>query len=237
MTLDPLLYESAISNAPTSYSGPAAGHGHAPQFVIVVSGELLIAGTSSAGPTRLWEAPYVHNADATVCGSNRDLTGTRTRREPGATRKAISELRRISGLTWHQLGQLLGVSRRSVHYWASGKPLNAGNRKRLMRVLDVIRAAYRGSARATRAALLDAGAGTTPLDMLAALRFDDARSALGQRRARPVPALAELSAEAKAARKPLPPQELYDAKSERVHREPGRARAARAVRNTRRGSD
>ena len=51
MTLQPLLHESAISNAPTSYSGPAAGHGHAPQFVIVVSGELSIAGTSSAGPT------------------------------------------------------------------------------------------------------------------------------------------------------------------------------------------
>ena len=86
--------------------------------------------------------------------------------EPGATRRAISELRRISGLTWQQLGQLLGVSRRSVHYWASGKPLNAGNQKRLMRVLDIVRTAYRGSARGTRAALLDAGEGTTPLDML-----------------------------------------------------------------------
>ena len=48
---------------------------------------------------------------------------------------------------------------------------------------------------------------------------------------------AELSAEAKAARKPLPPEELIDAKSERVHRDLGRARAARAVRNTGRGSD
>lgn len=30
---------------------------------------------------------------------------------------------------------------------------------------------------------------------------------------------------------PLPPEELFDAKSERVHREPGRARAAPTVRN------
>ena len=161
--------------------------------------------------------------------------------EPGteleATRRAISELRRISGLTGHQLGQLLGVSRRSVHYWASGKPLNAGNQKRLMRVLDIVRAAYRGSARGTRAALLDVGEGTTPLDMLAARRFDDARRALGQGRAWPMPALAGLNAEARAARKPLPPEELYDAKSERVHHEPGRARAARVARNTRRRSD
>lgn len=50
------------------------------------------------------------------------------------------------------------------------------------------------------------------------------------------PALAELSEAEKAKRKPLPPEELFDAKSERVHREPGRARAARTVRNKRRVS-
>ena len=185
----------------------------------------------------LREAPYVHRADATVCGSNRDVTRTRTGTELEATRRAISELRRISGLSWHQLSQLFAVSRRTVHYWASGKPLDASNEERLMRVLAIVRAAGRGGARGTRAVLLDASDGTSPFEMLAARRFDDARRALGQGRAHPVPALAGLCAEAKAARKPLPPEELYDAKSERVHREPGRARAARAVRSTWRGSD
>ena len=237
MTLQPLLHESAISKAGTSFSGRSAWRGHAPQFVIVVSGDLSTAGTSSAAPTRLWEAPYIHNAYPTGCGSSWGLVGTRTGAEPEATRRAIANLRRISGLTWRQLGQLLGVSRRSVHYWASGEPLNADNEQRLMRVLDIVRAADRGRARSTRAALLDASDGTTPFDMLAAMRFDDARRTLGQGRAGPVPALAELSAEAKAARKPLPPEELIDAKSERVHRDLGRARAARTVRNTGRGSD
>lgn len=102
--------------------------------------------------------------------------------------------------------------------------------------LDVVRDADRGSARATRAALLDASDGTTPFDMLVAERFEEARAALGQGPGRVAPALAELSAAAKAERKPLPPEELFDAKSERVHREPGRARAARTVRNKRRGS-
>ena len=237
MTLQPLLHESGVSNTGTSFSGPAAARGDRPRFVIAVSGALSTAGTSSAGPTWLWEAPYIHNANPTGYGLSWDLVVTRTGAELEATRRAVSELRRISGLTWHQLGQLLGVSRRSIHYWASGKPLNAGNQKRLMRVLDIVRAADRGSARSTRAALLDVGEGTTPLEMLAARRFDDARRALGQGRGRPMPALAGLSAEAKATRKPLPPEELYDARSERVHRETGRARAARAVRNTRRGSD
>lgn len=145
---------------------------------------------------------------------------------------AISELRRISGLTWEQLGQLLGVTRRSVHFWASGRPLNASNEKRLMQVLDIVRVADRGSARSTRAAMMDAGQGTTVFDMLAAQRFDDARLILGQGRARFAPALAGLSEEAKAARRPLPPEELYDAKSERVHREPARGRAARTARDS-----
>ena len=236
MTLQPALHDAAVREGTTSLSRPAGGRDHALRYVIAVSGALSIVGTSSARPTRLW-APYVQRTNATVSGSKPDLTVTQTRRELEATRRAISELRRISGLTWHQLGRLLGVSRRTVHNWASGKPLNADNEERLMRVLAIVRAADRGSARATRAVLLDAGGGAPPFEMLAAMRFDDAHRALGRGRARPVPVLGELSAEAKAGRKPLPPGELLDAKSERVHRDLGRARAARAVRNTGRGSD
>ncbi|MXV95309.1 MAG: hypothetical protein F4Y07_16460 [Gemmatimonadetes bacterium] len=236
MNLQPLLYGSEIGYPTSSFSGLADDRGRTTQPIIVFSGALSIAGTSSAGSTTMWEAPYIHSVDTTVSGSSWGLRGSRIGNRPEATRKAISELRRISGLTWEQLGQLLGVSRRSVHFWASGKPLNASNEQRLMRVLDVVRSADRGSARSMRAALMDTNQGTAPFDMLAAQRFEDALLILGQRRARFVPALARLSEEAKAARRPLPPEELYDAKSERVHREPGRARAARTARDTRRGS-
>lgn len=204
--------------------------------VIVVSGALSSSGTSSAEPTKVWEAPYLHEADATTSGPRWGQKERKAERETEATRAAVAELRRISGLTWEQLGQLFEVSRRSVHFWASGKPLNSMNEERLMRVLDVVRDADRGSARATRAALLDASDCTTPFDMLVAQRFGEARTALGQGPGHVAPALAELSAAAKAVRKPLPPEELFDAKSERVHRDPGRARAARTVRNKRRGS-
>ncbi len=236
MTLHPLLHDSVVGHGTTSLSGLADIRGRTTRSVIVVGRALSTAGTSSAGPTTIWEAPYIHNVDMTVSGSNWDLTETQIGNRPQATRKAISELRRISGLTWDQLGQLLEVSRRSVHFWASGKPPNARNEKRIMQVLDVVRAADRGSARSTRAAMMDASQGTTPFDMLAAQRFEDARLILGQGHARFAPALAGLSEEARAARRPLPPVELYDAKGERVHREPGRARAARTVRDTRRGS-
>ena len=200
----------------------------------MVSGALSVAGTSSAEPTTIWGAPYVYESGATASGPGHAVA-TQVKTEPETTRKAVSELRRISGLTWEQLAGLLGVSRRSVHFWASGKPLNATNHQRLMRVLDVVRAADRGTARSTRAALLAAREGTTAFELLADQRFQEARAALGRGRTRVVPVLTPLSAAARSARRPLPPDELYDAKSDRVHQEPGRARAARTARDRRRG--
>ena len=146
----------------------------------------------------------------------------------------ISELRRISGLTWDQLGTLFDVSRRAVHFWASGKPLNITNERRLRRVLAVVRAADRGHARANKTALLESRNGTSPFDLLVAQRFHEARNALGpgKGRARPLP---RLSREARDARRPLPPADLVDATSERIHHDTGRARAARTVRNKSRG--
>ncbi len=236
MSLQPLLHEPPVSDGTTSFLG-LRGIRDRPCFsLIVVSGALLISGTSSAEPTRVWDTSFVHGSDATMSGAGWERVESQPEPDPEATRKAISDLRRVSGLTWEQLGELFEVSRRSVHFWASGKPLKSGNAKRLKHILDVVRDADRGSARSTRAALLDASEGTTPFKMMVAQRFDEARAALGRSEARLAPAFAELSAEAKAARKPLPPEELFDSKSERVHRESGRARAARTARNKQRGS-
>lgn len=200
----------------------------------MVSGALSVAGTSSAEPNAIWGEPYTRDSDPTASGPSRDAVATQMEIEVEITRRAVSELRRISGLTWEQLAGLFGVSRRSVHFWASGKPLNATNHERLMRVLDVVRYADRGVARNTRAALLDVREGTTAFEMLADQRFREARVALGRGRTRRVPVLTPLSAAAQTARKPLPPDELFDAKSDRVHEEPGRARGARTARGQRR---
>ena len=235
MNCECLRRESVVSDGTTSFIRGAGIRDRASLSVIMVSGVLSIAGTSSAEPTTIWGAPYIHESDTTASGPSRDAVATQMEIETEATRKAVSELRRISGLTWEQLAGLFGVSRRSVHFWASGKPLNATNHQRLMRVLDVVRGADRGTARSTRAALLDAREGTTAFELLADQRFREACVALGRGRTRLVPVLTQLSAAARAARKPLPPDELYDAKSDRVHQEPGRARAARTARGQRRG--
>ena len=235
MNLESLPRASAVNDGTTSSTGRAGIRDRASLSVIMVSGALSIAGTSSAEPTTIWGAPYIHESDTTAGGPSRDAVAIQIEIETEATRQAVSELRRISGLTWEQLAGLFGVSRRSVHFWASGKPLNATNHQRLMRVLDVVRGADRGTAGSTRAALLDARKGTTAFELLADQRFREARVALGRGRTRLVPVLTQLSAAAQTARKPLPPDELYDAKSDRVHQEPGPARAARTARGQRRG--
>ncbi len=236
MTLQPPVFETVR----TRWHPDATGVGGIrervpPLLVIVVSGALSVSGTSSAEAARLWEAPYVHESEATASGLGWERHAE-TPVDAEITRQAISALRRTSGLTWEQLGEIFEVSRRSVHFWASGKPLNAHNEQRLMQVLDVVRAADRGDARSTRAALFEMTTGTTAFALLTAERFKEARAILGVGTAGPRPALAELSAAAQAARKPLPPEDLIDAQHDRVHRDRGGARAACTTRNKRRGT-
>jgi DNA-binding transcriptional regulator YiaG len=236
MTLQPRVFETARPGTVAAATGFGGVRERVPPLlVIVVSGALSVSGTSSAEPARVWKAPYVNASEATASGLGRKQHAQNPD-DAEATRQAISELRRISGLTWEQLGELFDVSRRSVHFWASGKPMSSGNEQRLMQVLDVVRAADRGDARSTRTALFEVHEGTTAFALLTTERFEEARAILGVGTARPRPALAALTAAAQAVRIPLPPEELIDAQDERVHRDRGRARAARTVRNERRGT-
>ena len=133
MTLQPHVFETARADVIPAATGFGGILEREPRVsVIVVSGALSVSGTSSAEPTRLWEAPYVDEYQATASGLAWEEHAEATA-DAENTRQAISELRRISGLTWEQLGELFEVSRRSVHFWASGKPLNAANEQRLMR--------------------------------------------------------------------------------------------------------
>ena len=153
------------------------------------------------------------------------------------TGAAISELRRLAGLTWEQLARVFGVARRSLHFWASGKPINATNEERLRRLLAVLRQADRGTAQENRAMLLRDHDGTIPLDLLTMGRYDDFLALVGMGRGRRRIELTPLSREPLEARKPLPPEELVSALQDRVHRDVGRGRAARTARSKRRGRD
>lgn len=146
---------------------------------------------------------------------------------------AIAELHRVTGLTWEQLARLFGVSRRSLHFWASGKPMAPANEEHLQRLRAVIGKIDRGSARENRAALLAPGEdGSLPFDLLAAGHYERAfaQLGLGQRRAQaPRVSSAEL-----AARAPRPPDERVDALQDPIHPVSGRLLAMKIVRVPRR---
>jgi transcriptional regulator with XRE-family HTH domain len=152
-----------------------------------------------------------------------------------STDAAISEVRRLSGLTWEQLAELFGVSRRTLHFWASGKPMNATNEERLHHLLGLLRAVDRGASDYTRAALLAPDAeGVRPFDLVAAGKLEVARGVLGLGDTRRL-TLRPLSDEARAARRPPTPADLVGALQDPVHVEPGRGRAAESVRVRRGG--
>ena len=44
----------------------------------------------------------------------------------------------MTGLTWAEIAQLMGVSRRAVHKWAAGGRLNAGNSERLREIVEAV---------------------------------------------------------------------------------------------------
>lgn len=143
---------------------------------------------------------------------------------------AIGELRRLSGLTWDQLARLFNVSRRSLHFWASGKSMAPSNEEHLHRILAVVRKVDQGSAKANRAMLLGVhDDGSLPFDLLAAGDYERVVSLLGPSEAHRV-SPQKLTREARIARAPHSPEELIDALQDRIHRDGGAARAAKSVR-------
>jgi DNA-binding transcriptional regulator YiaG len=192
-------------------------------WVISVGGTLAVQGTSAAEIQR--------RSAREIVATEQTNSGLVTVEDETLPSTAIVELRRRSGLTWEQLSRLFGVARRSVHFWSSGKPMNAANEERLGRLLAVVRYIDRGSARATRTAIVTAlPDGVIPFDLLLKDAFDDVIERLGAGPGSTVPTLPQLSIAAKAARLPLPPDERVGALQDTVHHEVGNSRASRAAR-------
>jgi DNA-binding transcriptional regulator YiaG len=149
-----------------------------------------------------------------------------------STQQAVNELRKLSGLTWEQLATLFDVSRRSVHFWASGQPLTSANEDKLNRILDAVEYISRGSASSNRSLLMGiADDGKSYLELLAAGEFDRVKHLLGAGNAPAKPKLGQLSPAAEMSRLPPNPADLVDALQDSIHREVGKSRAAKSVRS------
>jgi hypothetical protein len=141
----------------------------------------------------------------------------------------VHELRRLSGLTWDQLAGIFDVSRRTMHLWASGKPMTIGHETKLHRVTAFIHRIERGEARLNRAALLSVRSdGVSVLDLLLRREYEEAEKVLGRGGGRVRRALTPLSAEAREVRRPRAVADLLQTEPLATHRHPSN-RLSRAV--------
>ena len=146
--------------------------------------------------------------------------------------QAVNELRKLSGLTWEQLAHLFDVSRRSVHFWASGQPLAVAHEAKLNRILDAVEYTSLGSASLNRSLLMGLGKdGRSYLELLAAGEYEEVKRLLGVGNAHTKPQLAPLAPAAVAARMPANPADLIDALQDPIHREVSKSKLAKSVRS------
>lgn len=133
-----------------------------------------------------------------------------------STSSAVMEVRRLSGLTWDELADLFGVSRRSVHHWANGKPVNADNDQSIRRVLAVLRQISHGEAARTREALLSPGTdGRMIFDLLKEGLFERALERGGSRFQTMRPNMTPIAQSETKARRPSSPMDLMGALQDR----------------------
>ncbi len=145
--------------------------------------------------------------------------------------RTISELRRLSGLTWEQIAHLFDVSPRSLHAWASGQRLNAANEARLNRLIGVIRYIDRGSASLNRSLLLQSvDNDKIVLDLLIEGDFEAVKSKLRTGNTISKPTIGALSDAECSMRKPLSPEILAEALPEIGYHQSGKSRPARSRR-------
>ncbi len=149
------------------------------------------------------------------------------------TRKSVHELRKLTGLTWEQIAKLFNVSRRTIHFWGSGKRLNSANEEQLNLLLETIKYINRGSASQNRHLLLqDSNNGRRYLNLLITGEYDTVKKELGEGKNAPNKVKSgSLSEEARAMRKPPSPETLVDALQEPIHHTSGRSRPAKSVRS------
>lgn len=189
----------------------------------------LCPGTSVAGSLQAIAGSGVRPLTRTASGTEARGRHEAERGKDAASTK-LYELRRFTGLTWEQLAQMLGTSRRTLHLWANGGAISPANRERLGRTLAAIKNIDRGNATDNRDLLLrDAGDGGILLDVFSRGESDKAVALAGVGPGRPDRALTPLAAGERARRAPRPPVELLDARHDRLHDSDGKLVSARRI--------
>ena len=225
---------SLLDRKPEQLSGTSARgsmrpqHNYRPTIISKIFSNFPITATSSG----TFERNFLPALEITTSGLTLPSTNSAE-----TTRIAINQLRKLSGLTWDQLARLFHVSRRSIHFWASGQPVSRYNEEKLHRLLATVQYINRGSASLNRSLLLTPGSDSQlPFDLLVADEYEEVKRIIGYGNAPERPQLAPLSEDARVSRRPPNPADLVHALQEPIHREVGRSKPGRAVRSRKNGS-
>ena len=105
-----------------------------------------------------------------------------------AAAELVRELRKLSGLTWEKISELLSVSPKTVHNWAAGHVIAEKNLARLAELIAVLRFIDRGYGEANRDLLMSSSRdGDSLFSLLAAGEWEIVKSAAGAGNGRPEP--------------------------------------------------
>jgi transcriptional regulator with XRE-family HTH domain len=163
-----MLSASDVRNAPGTVS---ASRRDEPKWKYVLP--VFVAGSMLATPASvLGTGSRVVTTEAVVALQQHILqTGTHAARLVDVTAlggdyaPTLRQVQQRSGLTWGEIARTLGVSRRAVHHWASGKRVSDRHVKRIEEFASLVTTHARATSELTRGSLT-------------ALR-PDGRSALG----------------------------------------------------------
>ncbi|MBL8693721.1 MAG: hypothetical protein JNJ88_06440 [Planctomycetes bacterium] len=166
---------------------------------LLVATHAGLTSSVEASSQQLWELRIPSGAGPSMCA------------QPSIP-YVLQSIRRVGGLTWEEIADLSGVSRRAVHSWAAGESIAPENEQKVRGIHAAILFVNRGFGGATRAALLRKHAdGKSAYKFLRAARFEDAKALLGRGRGL-VSQSVPFSANAQLSRRPvLRPWELLDA--------------------------
>jgi DNA-binding transcriptional regulator YiaG len=219
------LLEKIRGNARTSALSPMETR--STYSSVILSSCHTFSGTSSVGMIAPTESlAFVERTTSFINSSFYPSISTKT------PPKAIHELKKLSGLTWQQLARLFNVAPRSLHFWASGKPMSRLNEEYLHRLLGTMQYVNRGSAGENRSNLLShSNNGECLLDLLVVGKLEEVKRILGKGTSNSKSELLPLSPEAIALCLPQRSENLVDALPPPPHQHIGRSRAARSVRS------
>lgn len=104
---------------------------------ILAVGLLCISGTSTGGTD--CSMLYIWAPSRTSAEPIGSELATASPEAVESTAASISGIRQLGNLTWDETAKLFGVSRRTVHHWAGGRPAAADQERKINRLYGALR--------------------------------------------------------------------------------------------------